>query len=179
MLANMSEESNQGASTSGYHDNETPPRPSTSGYHDNETPARPAQGISRHYVFDEESPTTHLTPNSDTKNHVTGICQKTSENLHLLVNETSLACYRIQEHIERTVPHLNVCNCVLYSNVLMYVCTIIGHVLSIYVIWYNMSRHTHVFKILLYDDIQCQCVFTVYHFTIGVVLIKVLLSLLK
>ena len=91
---------------SAHHSEETPPR---SAHHGNDTPPRPAQGISRHYVFDEDSPTTHLTPSSETRNHVTTVCQKTSENLHLLVNETSLACYRIQEHIGKTVPHLKVC----------------------------------------------------------------------
>ena len=66
------------------------------------------QGISRHFVFDGELPTTHLDSHPETSNLVTSTCQKTSQSLHLLVNETSLACYRIEEHIQKTIPQLKV-----------------------------------------------------------------------
>lgn len=64
------------------------------------------QGISRNFVFDEDTPTTHLNCHPDTNHLVTSTCHKSSESLHLLVNETSLACYRIEEHIQKTIPHL-------------------------------------------------------------------------
>ncbi|KAL5257778.1 hypothetical protein ACHWQZ_G012643 [Mnemiopsis leidyi] len=66
----------------------------------------PRQGISRNYVFDEDLPTTHLNSHPETNSLVSSTCQKCSESLHLLVNETSLACYRIEEHIQKTIPHL-------------------------------------------------------------------------
>ena len=66
------------------------------------------QGISRHMVFSEDTPTTHLNSHPETNHLVTNTCQRCSESLHLLVNETSLACYRIEEHIQKTIPHLKV-----------------------------------------------------------------------
>lgn len=33
-------------------------------------------------------------------------CEKISENLHIVANEPSLACYRLQEHIRKSLPQL-------------------------------------------------------------------------
>eukprot|EP00116_Pleurobrachia_bachei_P012810 sb/3473072/ len=71
---------------------------------ENTVPVISRQGISGMYSFQESSLAT--TASSNVTPEVRSFCKKSSENLHLLVNETSLAFYRIEEHIVKTVPHL-------------------------------------------------------------------------
>ncbi|CAG2171390.1 unnamed protein product [Oppiella nova] len=50
------------------------------------------------------SDTTHT--DSDLTKKTKKTCEKISENLYILGNEPSLACYRIQEHCHKSVPQL-------------------------------------------------------------------------
>ena len=72
----------------------------------------PRQGIARNFVFEKEDIGRPITvkPSSDTLAWSKNITRKSSENLHLLVNETSMALYRIEENIvDRAIPDLKVC----------------------------------------------------------------------
>ena len=42
-------------------------------------------------------------------------CEKISENMYIMGNEPSLACFRIQEHCHKSVPQL-IDKMVIYSN---------------------------------------------------------------
>lgn len=54
------------------------------------------------------SPSVSSSPSVDIEleNKVKKASEKISENLHIVANEPSLACYRLQEHIQKSLPQL-------------------------------------------------------------------------
>ena len=67
------------------------------------------RSIARQMSFDNQPKVIqNLNAHPETSSRGATVCEKSSENLHLLANETSLALYRIEEHISKTVHHFKV-----------------------------------------------------------------------